>query len=226
MKTLCIIPAKGASTRLPRKNVILFCGKPLIYYTIVAAQKAAIFDDIIVSTEDVLIREIATGYGVEVMMRPEHLATDPAGVAEVCLYTVDKLKEAGREYDNLCILYPSAPLRDEHDIQGAFQLYQTEKGSSVFSVGEFDHTPFRAVRLHAGERMRFLFPEYARNKAQEIPPAYHITGAIIVLKVAALVKYKTYFIPPELAYVLPRGHDVDIDTLHDLRYAEFLKRGS
>ena len=225
MKTLCIIPAKGASTRLPRKNVILFCGKPLIYYTIVAAQKAAIFDDIIVSTEDVLIREIATGYGAEVMLRPEHLATDPAGVADVCVYTVDKLKEAGREYANLCILYPSAPLRDEHDIQGAFQLYQTGRGRSVFSVGEFDHPPFRAVTLHSGGRMEFLFPEFKKKKAQELPPAYHITGAIIIVKIADFLKHKTYFLPPQLAYILPRNHAVDIDTLHDLRYAEFLKRG-
>jgi CMP-N,N'-diacetyllegionaminic acid synthase len=225
MKTICIIPAKGASTRLPQKNILILNGKPVLYYTIEAAKKAGIFDDIIVSTEDVQVKSIAEEYGVEVLMRPMVLARNPAGVVDVCLHALECLEKAGRTYDHICILYPSSPLRNADDVKGAYELYKTGKGLSLFSVVEFAHTPLRAVSVdEENGQMHFQFPEYENVKSQQLPQLYHITGSIIILSVEHLRRHRSYFVMPQLAYRLPRERAVDIDTRDDLEYAEYLMR--
>ena len=227
MSNLCIIPAKGASTRLPRKNILPLAGEPMVNYTVHAALKSAIFDRIVVSTEAQEVAEtiwdvIRWRDAIQVMFRPENLAKDPAGVVDVCLHVVESLESHGHVFKTLCILYPSSPLRHAQDIREAFALYNTGRGNSVFSVTEFDHTPYRAVREVDDGTTRFIFPEQSRKKAQELPPAYHITGAIIILSVENLKRHKSYFVSPKLAYILPRSRAVDIDTKDDLLYAEFL----
>ncbi len=222
---LCLIPAKGTSVRLPGKNAVLLGGKPLVHYTIVAAQRAGVFDDIVLSTESRLIKEIAGCHGIEAITRPEHLARDPAGVVDVSLHALTELEKWGRIYETICILYPSSPLRGAADIQKAVELFRTGQGRSVFSVTEFDHTPYRAVGINDQGEFDFLFPAHERLKAQELFPAYRITGAIIILSIEDLKQNKTYFVRPMMAYILPRHRGVDIDTVEDLCYAEYLVRG-
>lgn len=223
MKNLLIlIPAKAASKRLQRKNMQLLGNKPLLKWAIDGAIESELDTDIVVSTEDHEVAVYAESVGVEVLMRPERLAVDPAGVVDVALYVLESLSTKGRNYKTLIILLPTCPFRSPKDIQDAYSLFKSKKAEFLMSVSEYAHTPFAAMRLDDQDNLGPYFPEFIGRKSQQMPKAYRANGAIHILDVQAFQRERSYYAQPLLGYLMPAGRSVDIDTIDDLRYAEFL----
>jgi len=222
-KTLCLIPAKGGSTRLARKNVLPLGGKPLLGWAVDAAVQSGLMDRIVVSTEDQQIAEIARSLGAAVpFMRPQHLACDPAGVVDVALHALGELRNLGEEYRTLVILLPTCPFRSAGDIRGACELFRDAQASFLMSVSRYEHPPFAALSLDGEHRLRPYFPEYIGKKSQEMPAAFRANGAIHVLDVTAFERERSYYAQPLIGYDMPWQRSIDIDTEHDLRFAESL----
>lgn len=222
-KTLCLIPAKGGSTRLARKNVLPLGGKPLLGWAVDAAAQSGLMDHIVVSTEDEQIAEVARTLGADVpFMRPLHLARDPAGVVDVALHTLGELRNRGKEYQTLVILLPTCPFRNADDVRNACELFRETNASFLMSVSRYEHTPFAAMSLDGERRLRPYFSEYIGKKSQEMPKAYRANGAIHVLEVAAFERERSYYAQPLIGYEMPWQRSIDIDTEHDLRFAESL----
>jgi CMP-N-acetylneuraminic acid synthetase len=219
--TLVLIPAKGGSVRLSRKNLRELGGRPLIRWAIDAAREAGVAEHIVVSTEDAEVAEVAQRAGAEVpFMRPGALARDPAGVVDVALHVLTGLRELGRHYTRLVILLPTCPFRSAADIREACALFDRRGARFLMSVSRYDHTPFAAMRLDGDELLTPFFPEYIGRKSQDMPCAFRCNGAIHVLDVAAFESQRSYYAQPLIGYEMPWQRSVDIDTEHDLRLAE------
>jgi N-acylneuraminate cytidylyltransferase len=220
---LVLIPAKGGSKRLARKNVLSLAGRPLLGWAIDAARESGVGDAIVVSTEDQDIAELARNLGADVpFLRPAHLAVDPAGVVDVALHAVATLREEGRHYRTLVILLPTCPLRTAGDICDAMAMFRRRNGRFLMSVAPFQHTPFAALSLSEAGLLSPHFPAYVERKSQEVPRAFRANGGIHVLDVAAFEASRSYYASPLLGYVMPVERSVDIDNAEDLAYAEFL----
>lgn len=220
-KILCLIPARGGSKRLPRKNILLLKGKPMICYTIEAAVKSEVFDDIYVSTEDEEIAEISKGCGAEVIHRPKELAGDLNTVVEVCLHAIEFLKSLGKEYEILTVLLPTSPLRKAEDIRRAFEIFLSGEDSSfLMAVTDYLYDPFQALKEIEGY-LAPVFPEYVKKKRQELPKVYVDNGAIYITKISEFVKYKTFYGPKLMKYYMPFERSIDVDTEIEFRLAEF-----
>ena len=225
-RTLCLIPAKGGSTRLARKNVIELGGRPLIGWAIDAAVQSGCMDRIVVSTEDEAIAGKARSLGADTpFMRPMTLARDPAGVVDVALHALATLREQGDTYQTLVILLPTCPFRSSEDIRSAIELFRRQDGRFLMSVSRYEHTPFAAMKLGDDGLLDPYFKEYIGRKSQEMPQAVRANGAIHVLDVASFVQARSYYAQPLLGYEMPWERSVDIDTVHDLRLAESLLNG-
>lgn len=211
---------------MPGKNIRDFCGKPLIAYTIDAARKASLISRVVVSTDSVDIASVAEAAGAEVpFLRPSELATDDASAVDVYLHAIHQLRHPnGGQYDELVVLLPTCPLRDSSDIDAAIRLYKERGASSVISYTQETHP----VRWHTylTETGQFdpIFPESLANRQQE-RASYYPNGAVYVLSCQLLAR-RTYHDSNSFAYVMPRSKSVDIDTLDDFLYAEFLARKS
>ena len=222
-RTLCLIPAKGGSIRLARKNVISLGGRPLMGWAIDAANRSACMDRIIVSTEDEAIAAIARELGAETpFIRPLALARDPAGVVDVALHALSTLRDQGDVYQTLVILLPTCPFRTHEDIQNAIDLFRRDCGKFLMSVSKYEHTPFAAMKLGSNGLLQPFFQEYIGLKSQDMPTAVRANGAIHVLDVVAFEQARSYYAQPLLGYEMPWERSVDIDTVHDLRLAESL----
>ena len=226
MATLGLIPAKGGSTRLLRKNIIELGGKPLIQWSIDVAHESGVIDSLVVSTEDDEIASIANSLGAEVpFIRPKELARDPAGVVDVALHALSALNKDGKAFDKLIILLPTCPFRTANDIRNALTLFEDRNGKYLMSVSQYGHTPFAALDLKESYLTPF-FTTYIGKKSQEMPAAYRANGAIHVLDVCSFKKTKSYYSSPLLGYVMPHSRSIDIDTEEDLNFAQFiLKEG-
>ena len=222
-RVLGLIPAKGASTRLPRKNLRLLGGRPLIDWTIAAAKEARICDRLVVSTEDAEIAGHARAAGAEVPFeRPDDLAVDPAGVVQVALHALDTLEAAGDRYDVICIMLPTCPFRTAIDLEHAFAQFRARPEPNLMSVAPFHHTPFNAFGLGDDGLLFPHFPDRFGRKSQEQPAAFRPNGAIHILDVPWFRQSRSYLASPILAYVMPRERSIDIDSEEDLREAESL----
>lgn len=223
MSVLGLIPAKGGSTRLRRKNVLALGGRPLLAWAGDAARASGVLDRVVVSTEDEEIAAMARSLGLETpFMRPNHLARDPAGVVDVALHALQTLREQGSEYRTLVIMLPTCPFRSAEDIRAAFALFCEKQARFLMSVSRYEHTPFAAMRLDQEGELHPYFPEYIGRKSQEMPAAYRANGAIHVLDVASFERARSYYAEPLVGYEMPWERSIDIDTEHDLRFAESL----
>lgn len=220
-KNLCLIPARGGSKRLLRKNILLLCGKPLICYTIEAAKKSNIFQDIYVSTEDKEIAEISNKCGAKIIPRPKELSEDLSSVVEVCLHAINYLKSKGKEYENLCVLLPTAPLRTYKDIINAYNIFSNQRESAfLMAVTDYLYDPFQALK-EVGGYLEPVFPEYIKKKRQELPKVYVDNGAIYFVKIKEFLKLKTFYGPKLLKYYMPFERSIDIDTDTELKLAQY-----
>ncbi|MRH41220.1 acylneuraminate cytidylyltransferase family protein [Aquibacillus halophilus] len=223
---IAIIPARGGSKGLPRKNVKLLNGKPLIYYTIMAARESKYIDRIILSTDDKEIAEIGKKYGAEVpFLRPQNLAGDNAKARDVYLYTIEKLnKHSESSIDNFIVLQPTSPLRSTDDINKAVETYYEKGADSVISVTEAEHPPDWYKKINQqGILVDYLIENSKNNlNRQEFEKTYIPNGAIFILKYSILKEQTSYYTDRTYPYVMKKEFSVDIDTIIDFKIAEIL----
>lgn len=219
---LALIVARGGSKGLPNKNIKLLNNKPLIAYTIEAAQKSKYIDKIILSTDCHQIAKIAQKYGAIVpFMRPESLATDDSPVIETFIYTIDKLNnEFGYKISEFVLLQPTSPLRTSEDIDNAIELFYNKNADSVISYTPEHHPIFWHKFINDDYTFEDIFQNTQTNR-QNIKKTFYPNGAIYVFKYS-LICQKKYYSEKSFAYIMPRNRSVDIDTIEDFEYAEFL----
>lgn len=177
MRNIAIIPARGGSKRIPRKNVKPFLGKPMLAYSIETSKKTGLFDEIMVSTDDVEIAEVAKQYGAEVpFMRSAETASDFATTADVLKEVLAKYKELGKEFDNFCCFYATAPLVQSKDVVSAFERLLQSDFTIVYPVVQFSYPIWRCLDLKEDGSMTRHWPEFEKSRSQDLPKEYHDTG--------------------------------------------------
>lgn len=227
MKTFCFIPAKAASKRLKKKNLLKLNGKELIYYPIWNAINSGIFDenDIILSSESTEIKKIAKNYGANVpYLRENKLAHDPFGVVDVLLDFLDKFPQF-QSYDSAAILLPTAPFTSVSDIKDAYSIYNQNNFKSIMSVTETEHRAQRSVTI-SNQKLLPLFPKTLKKKSQELEPTYRINGAVTIINIKAFLYEKSYFIHPIGTIKMPKERSVDIDNEEDYKFAKYLSNNN
>lgn len=177
MKNLCIIPARGGSKRIPRKNVKLFLGKPILAYSIETAIATGLFEEVMVSTDDMEIAGVAKQYGASVpFFRSAETSSDFATTADVLKEVISKYKEEGRVFDNFCCFYATAPLVQSKDVVAAFERLQQSDFTIVYPVVQFSYPIWRCLDLAENGTMTRHWPEYDKSRSQDLPKEYHDTG--------------------------------------------------
>ena len=222
---LAIIPARGGSKGLPGKNIKPLCGKPIIAYTIEAAQAAKSIDCLILSTDDEEIAEVAQKFGVGIpFMRPAELAKDTSLAIDNYIYTVNQFNtESSKQYDDFIVLQPTSPFRTAADIDNAVELFREKNADSVISVCEASHPPVWAKKIdHPGVLKDYFDIDIGNRNRQELELAYMPNGAIFILKLSLLKSHCSYYSNRTYAYVMPQEKSIDIDTFLDFEFAEFL----
>jgi len=221
---LAIIPARGGSKRIPGKNIKLFHGKPILCYSIEVAQKAGVFDRIVVSTDCPEIAHIALEAGAEVpFMRPPEIANDYASLADVVLHALDWFeKKEAILVDLCCCILATAPFIRVSDIQKGLALMEEKKVASVFSVTTFDFPIFRALEMKEDGTLAMIWPEYMKTRSNDLPEAYHDAGQFYWLEAVRFRKSELIYSPDALPVCLPRKIVQDIDTPEDWECAELM----
>lgn len=217
-----IIPARGGSKGVFRKNVRQLNGKPLLSYTIHAAHQSRYVDRVFVSTEDNEIAATAEEYGAEVIDRPSELAQDDTGTREVVIHALDCMQQRGYSPDVLVLLQATSPLRTGEDIDHALEIFFSSNCDSVVSVAKATHSPLWAFTVKK-EYISPLFPEeIKKNRRQDLGETVIPNGAIYVIKPAVLLARNAFITDRTVPYIMPKEKSIDIDTEVDLLLAEIL----
>ena len=215
MSVVALIPARGGSKRIPHKNIRPFLGKPIIAYTIEAAQQAGIFDQIIVSTDDQAIAAVATQYGAETLMRPPELADDYCVLIDVVRHAIDSLTQNNNRPDRLFCFYATAPMIDTQSIHQANQMVDSGEADLAMTVTSFPFPVQRALLLDEQQAISSMYPEYANTRSQDLPEAFHDAAHFFMGKTDAFYEGGV-----NKAIVVPRYRVQDIDTEEDWLVAE------
>lgn len=219
---LAVIPARGGSKRIPRKNVKPFAGKPMIGYAIDAARDAGCFEHIVVSTDDDEIAAVAQRLGAEVpFRRPAELANDHAATAPVIAHAIDQAHRVGWTVHQVCCIYPGVPLLRAQDLRDALALLEEGLSDFVFPVLRFESAPQRAMQRDAKGRMAPMYPEFTMTRTQDLEPAYHDAGQFYWGTVPGWLSGRSAHAGGR-SIVLPAERAVDIDTPEDWARAEAL----
>ncbi|MCB1764851.1 MAG: pseudaminic acid cytidylyltransferase [Candidatus Competibacteraceae bacterium] len=220
---LAIIPARGGSKRIPRKNIKNFCGKPMIAYSIAAARDSRLFDKIVVSTDDVEIAEVAKVYGAEApFMRPAELANDFTGTTEVIAHATQWMIDQQQSVEAVCCLYATAPFVQVEDLRRGLQKLQTGAWAYAFTVTEYASPIFRAFRTHPEGGLQMFFPEHFTTRSQDLPVALHDAGQFYWGRPEAWLSHQRVFDRHSCPILIPRWRVQDIDTEDDWRRAELI----
>jgi CMP-N,N'-diacetyllegionaminic acid synthase len=217
---IAIIPARGGSKRLPRKNILDLNGKPLIAWSIEAGLNSKYVDKVVVTSDDREILDVADKYGAEIIIRPDDLASDMATTVD----TVEHVLENIDSYEYLVLLQPTSPLRTNKHIDEAIQLLEQKNADAIIGVCETDHSPLWANTLPNSKSMdNFLSPEIIGKRSQDLDKHYRINGAIYICKTDKFIQEKTLFIKNNnYAYEMERSASVDIDNHIDFILAGLL----
>lgn len=224
MDRIVIIPARGGSKRLPRKNILPFLGKPMITHVIETAKASSVFDRIIVSTEDVEIADIAKDAGAEIFERPSEFATDTAHELDAC---ADVLMQLEKVPDSFCVIYPTSVLLTPEDIQKASALLNEEPAPDVvMGASAYPIHPYKALIKNEKGSWEMLFPEHCKERSQNYPYVMASNGTFYWLKTVVFLENrdKGYYLDRLMVYGLPPERAVDIDTREDLEWAERVAR--
>jgi CMP-N-acetylneuraminic acid synthetase len=222
-KVVAIIPARGGSKRIPHKNIVDFCGKPLIAWTIEAAQHAGIFDAIVVSTDDEEIAKVSREYGAEVPFLRDKKADDFSPVSEAIIRTIEQLESFGRTFDLVVQLFAVCPLRTSDEIINAVRFFNERKAPLVVSCFKFvGMNPWWAIKLDDQFRGERLFNEI-NMRSQDIPDLYSPTGAIWIAEIETLLREGTFFGKDQIFWEIDWISGIDIDDDKDLKLAAALK---
>ncbi|MCH8533398.1 MAG: pseudaminic acid cytidylyltransferase [Balneolaceae bacterium] len=221
---IAIIPARGGSKRIPKKNIKDFCGKPIIAWSIEAALDSNCFDRIIVSTDDMEIAEIATRYGAEVpFIRKPELSDDYTGTQPVIADAIDQLKtQMKSKLDLVCCIYATAPLICKDDIALGYKYVQQRNIDFAFTITEFPYPIQRALKITAKNKVAMFQPEHGKSRSQDLEQAWHDAGQFYWGRVDAWLAGKPMFGPTSMPIKLPRYRVQDIDTLDDWVRAELM----
>lgn len=221
---LAIIPARGGSKRLPRKNIMQFMGKPMLGWSIECAKESGLFDRILVSTEDAEIGNIAETSGAVWSHRPPDLAGDKTTVAEVCLDLLRRESAEKRVYNTMVCLYATAPLRLVEDIHEAVRLVEAEHADFVMSVTDFVYNPFEAIRIDNSGNASLMWPELAALSRFERPVVKVDAGSTYAVSTEAFLKYGDFYGPNLKVFEIPPERAVDIDDQVDFEKALMLAK--
>lgn len=217
---VAIIPARGGSKRVPRKNVRSFCGKPMIAWSILAALESGVFNEVIVSTDDEEIREISLGYGASVpVLRPQVLSQDVSPLMPVLRYHLEQCNPAP---SIACCIYATAPFVNARHLASAMEKLQNADADFVLAVTPFEYPVQRALRLGPSGMVHLVEPENALKRSQELEPRYRDAGQFFAGRFEALMQHDAVLFGRCLPVFIDRDESVDIDTEEDWRFAEKL----
>lgn len=223
--TLCIIPARGGSQRIPRKNIRLFHGKPMIAHSILAAQQSGVFRRIIVSTDDEEIAAIARQYGAQTpFIRPEHLSDHFTGTGAVMAHAVQFMRGQGQSSEHICCLYATAPFVQAADLQQGLRVLREKNVDFAFSVTHYAFPIERALTMSEHGEIAMIRPEMFAVRSQDLPEAWHDAGQFYWGTEQAWLAEKPIFNSRSAGVVLPRYRVQDIDTLEDWIRAEWMAK--
>ena len=222
--TLCMILARGGSKRIPRKNIRHLNGKPLVCYTFEAAIKSACFSEIIISTDDDEVADLARSYNITVDRRPAHLCDDATKAVEVIYEYLSRSPKKNTK--NIAMLLPTCPFRKAEDIVAAVDIFNKHDGvMPLMAVTQYEFPPQLAVAIHEGNDTIEMCDSDAyvtSTRTQSIQPLYHPNGAIYLSNTDGFIECKTFFQPKMLSYLMPAERSFDIDYPYQMRIAEIM----
>jgi N-acylneuraminate cytidylyltransferase len=227
--SLAVITARGGSKRIPRKNIKAFYGKPIMAYSILAAIESNCFDIVMVSTDDVEIASIAKSFGAEVpFLRSSEAASDFATTAAVIAEVVSNWADLGRNFEDVCCIYPTAPFVTGEKIRRAYSILIESEASSLISIVRFEYPVQRALRKN-GESLVFWMPEFQYTRSQDIEMMYHDAGQFYWIHGNEFLKEGSFITPKTIGFELPETEVQDIDTeadwaMAELKYEVFSKK--
>lgn len=222
MKKIAIIPARGGSKRIPRKNIKSFLGKPIIAYSIISALESKLFDEVMVSTEDNEIAEIAKKYGAKVpFMRKLKNASDFATTIDVLLEVLENYAKLGQNFDYGCCIYPTAPFSKPKQLKEGFELLKEKKFDTVLPVLNFSFPIQRAFKLDKTGKAMMFSPEYKNTRSQDLEKAYHDAGQFYWFDTEKIGIAKTLWTKNTGVILIPEMEAQDIDNQEDWQIAEF-----
>ena len=228
MKKICIIPARGGSKRIAKKNIKEFYGKPIIAYSIELAINSNLFDEIMVSTDDIEISKISKKYGASVpFLRSQKNSNDYASTYDVIEEVIKNYNNENIFFDYICCLYPAAPLIQKKIFFKCFKQIEKNINTSVLPITRFEHPIRRAIFLK-NEKIKFLSSQHKNKRTQDIETFYHDTGQFYWINTIKLLKFKELITEDSFGYIIPSIYAQDIDNLDDWKLAEikyeFLKK--
>lgn len=215
---ICVIPARGGSKRIPRKNIKLFKGRPVIAYAIDAAKETNLFKHVLVSSDDEEIAEIAAKLGAETLYpRPAYLSSDTTPTAPVIEHAISSCIDLYGTPNYVCCIYPATPLIAEKDISGAFKFMLSCGADSCVPVTAFNSAPQRALQLNAENKLEHMYPEFAMTRSQDLRQAYYDVGQFYW---GTPKSWSGNEIINGVPYIIPKWRIVDIDDCDDWKRAE------
>ena len=222
---LAVIPARGGSKRIPRKNIKIFCGKPMIAWSIEVALQSGCFDEVVVSTDDQEIAEVAMEFGAKVpFIRPARLSDDYTGTIPVVRHAIEWFQLSGRPPAHICCIYATAPFIQLSDLQRGLELLQTSDCCYAVSVTSYPYPIQRALRITDKSRVEMFHPQHFNARSQDLEEAWHDAGQFYWGRAQAWLDQNMMFTPASMPVRLPRHLVQDIDTLEDWRRAELMFR--
>jgi len=220
---LCVIPARGGSKRIPRKNILEFCGKPIISYSIQAALDSNLFDHVVVSTDDNEIASVARRCGAAVpFIRPQELADDLTGTLPVVRHAVNWFCQNVESPESVCCIYATAPFVSPGDLKTGLDKLLKENCTYAFSVTSFPYPVQRALRVTDQNRIEMVYPEYRETRSQDLEDTWHDAGQFYWGKASAWKDGVPLFNQNVSPVIIPRYRVQDIDTMEDWIRAEWL----
>lgn len=220
MKNLAIIPARGGSKRIPKKNIKDFLGKPIIAYSIEAALKSNLFDEVMVSTDDEEIAEIVQKYGAKIpFFRSKETANDYATLTDVVKEVLMNYREKGQHYDNTCLILATAPFVNEEKLIKAYNLLITKNADCVITVTEYSFPIQRSFKID-NEYLKMKWPENMNKRSQDLEKTYHDAGQFCFFKTCEFFKQQKLYMEKLYPFILDNLEVQDIDTETDWKLAE------
>ncbi len=220
-RVLSIIPARGGSKGLPRKNIVDLAGKPLIAWTIEASLNSKYITKTIVSSDDKEILKVSVEYGAEVIRRPGHLASDTATSESVVKHSVNYLESIGEVFDIVVLLQPTSPLRDYKDIDNAFEIMFDSSATAIISVSKVDNKILKTlVRGSNGFLEGISNNKYPFMRRQDLPLVFMPNGAIYIIMIDTFKKEFSFLTNKTASYLMPNNRSLDIDNSDDLKLCE------